>query len=360
MHAERLIVRTHDGADLDTFEINCRATPNTDITDAPYIVFFNGNGTLYEQTLRAALDTAQDLECNIVSFNYRGVNRSTGHPQSPQDLVTDGIAQVQRLIDMRVPAEAITLHGRSLGGAIASLTAKHFHDRGYHINIFNERSFSSLTNVVVGLIRRTGNSGYRESTAGKILGWIAYPFIRFGIGLVDWEINAGDAYQSIPEEYRQHAVARSSRADRETIPPLRDTETILLASITPEVTITAEYLQRLLAANGNYPILIKQGNEFGLYGYYQNAQRYIDLPNAPMLQDLEFPAPINEGSADQTVGTLTTDAIPLEMRSLFAQAHARPDDGLITHYASIHHQYLREKPCPLGQGGIAPLSRLSC
>ncbi|CDZ79463.1 Alpha/beta hydrolase family protein [Legionella massiliensis] len=169
----------------------------------------------YEQIIADMQADAAELECNVVGFNLRGVGNSTGHPQSKQDLVNDGIAQIQRLLDAGVSAENITLKGHSLGGGISTLVADHFHKQGYKVNLFNGRSFSSLTNFVVGQIR-TGSSetGHEETFGGKLLGWLAKPFVSFAVRLVKWEMDADDAFKAIPAEYKEYMLARTRREMR--------------------------------------------------------------------------------------------------------------------------------------------------
>ena len=65
-------------------------------------------------------------------------------PESFQDLVTDGIAQVQRVLDLGANPKNITLDGLSLGGGVADLlVAYHFHQLGKQVYLWNDRSFAT-------------------------------------------------------------------------------------------------------------------------------------------------------------------------------------------------------------------------
>lgn len=215
LHFEKYQVITHDGAVLDTLEITHSAQDAVYPSLKNYIINFPGNAMCYEQTLKAMNDDALALKCNVIGFNFRGVNQSTGKPKSKDDLVIDGIAQVQRLLDQGVSPENITLKGYSLGASIATLITHHFHQQGIKINLFNDRSFSSITNFLVGHIRTGGNeTGHLESTGMKILGWIAKPFVKLGLLLTQWEINAGNAYKAIPAEYKDYMVVRTRKNAR--------------------------------------------------------------------------------------------------------------------------------------------------
>lgn len=210
-------VKTHDGAVLDTLEIQhvSQNDENIDPQYQKYLINFVGNADCYENNFYDMRNDAKALETNVVGFNLRGVSQSTGKAKSRDDLVTDGIAQVQRLLDKGVSPQNITLKGHSLGGAVSTLVAQHFHQSGQPINLFNSRSFSTLTNVLVGDIRlkrnEYGKKGHQESFGRKVLGGLLKPFIKFGIVLVKWEMNAGRAYKSIPDTHKDYIVVRSSK-----------------------------------------------------------------------------------------------------------------------------------------------------
>jgi acetyl esterase/lipase len=146
-------VITHDGAHLDTFEIKHSSQNEIDPQHQKYIINLVGNGMCYEEIIPAMQRDANDLEANVVGFNFRGVSQSTSRAKSKDDLVIDGIAQVQRLLEQGVSPQNIILKGHSLGAGVASLVALHFHQLGQPINLFNSRSFSSITNVLTGAIR---------------------------------------------------------------------------------------------------------------------------------------------------------------------------------------------------------------
>lgn len=211
---EKHEVVTYDGAHLDTFEVGHATQANSAPQYQKYIINLVGNGMCYEQIIDEMKTDAKELKTNVIGFNLRGVGNSSGKPHSKNDLVTDGIAQVQRLLDQGVSPQNITLKGHSLGAGIASLIARHFHELKQPINLFNGRSFSTLTSFVVGHIRLKRNQhgsalGHKDSIGGIILGWLAMPFIKLAVALVKWEINAGSAFSSIPKAYREYIVVRS-------------------------------------------------------------------------------------------------------------------------------------------------------
>lgn len=202
---EKYEVLTHDGVHLDTLEVKLQLPLASPGGSPKYIINLLGNAARYELAIDDMKRDAQELQANVVGFNFRGVGASTGRAKSANDLLVDGIAQVQRLLAQGVAPENIILKGHSLGAAVASLVAQHFHQQGQPIYLFNSRSFSSLTKVVVGHLQLS--SGGR-----KIL--LAMPLIKFILSLSAWEINAGDAFKNIPEEYRDYIVVRAPKSLR--------------------------------------------------------------------------------------------------------------------------------------------------
>ena len=216
---EKHEIITHDDVHLDTFEVKHKSQEQIDPQYQKYIINLVGNGMCYEHIIDDIKEDAKALKANVVGFNLRGVGQSTGKAKSKEDLVTDGIAQVQRLLDQGMSPQNITLKGHSLGAGVATLVAQHFHQLGQPINLFNSRSFSTITNFLVGHIRlerdESGDPiGHKDSIGGIILGWLAYPFVKFGVALAKWEINAGSAFKSIPEAYRDYIVVRSRKEIR--------------------------------------------------------------------------------------------------------------------------------------------------
>lgn len=218
---EKFQVKTHDGVILEGIQIEpSKPSIQTQASKPhPYIINFVGNGMCAQHIIEDMQKDADDLNATVIGFNFRGVGESTGPAaRSSQNLVIDGIAQVQRLLNQGVPAKQIVLKGHSLGAGIATLVAAHFHRQGQEINVFNGRSFSSITNFVVGQIRVAGSpTGHQETPASRFWGWVAKPFIWLGVNLVGWEIDAASAYLELPKGSREHMVVRSSKKTREEL-----------------------------------------------------------------------------------------------------------------------------------------------
>jgi len=186
------IINTHDGASLGTLQLTPNKLLNVHITDQNFIIKFNGNYMLYQYNLDSYIYDANKLQCNLIVFNYRGVGNSKKPPESIlsfQDLVTDGIAQVNRLRSNGVPANHIVLDGLSLGGAIATMVASYFHDHGFPVYLWNDRSFAKLSGAAAGMVF-PGESFLIESS------------VRFTLQSAKWEADVAEAYQKIPAAYK--------------------------------------------------------------------------------------------------------------------------------------------------------------
>lgn len=209
LEVSRFPLKTRDGAVLDTSEIYPKLTPHQ-----LYIVQFCGTRFSYTEEIDALTGQAMQLQAHVIAFDYRGVNKSQKMPNCANDLIQDGIAQVQRLLDQHVQSQNIILKGISLGGAIATKVAKHFHDQGKPLYLFNDRSFSSIANVVEGWIRTWQRNGHTEPLYGKIIGKIAKPFIWILLSAGKWNINVVSDFLAIPQEYKEHLVVRTPHGER--------------------------------------------------------------------------------------------------------------------------------------------------
>ncbi|OGT46447.1 MAG: hypothetical protein A3E83_00870 [Gammaproteobacteria bacterium RIFCSPHIGHO2_12_FULL_41_20] len=224
---KKIKIITHDHAELDTMEIQ-----NENNTEGKYIVYFPGATATMESALEFTQEYAQQFQCHVVIGNFRGVQYSAGKAKSMQDLVTDGIAQVQRLIDQGVPADKITIVGYSFGGAVGAEVARYFHQQKQKVSLFCDRTFSNMGNVITGWIRGGGSlrpfrppeTGHKETRVGKVLGFLLKPFFKFILYLTQWQSNTVEAFRSIPASHKEYIVVRSSKQDRQhsSHPPADD------------------------------------------------------------------------------------------------------------------------------------------
>lgn len=215
-------VVTHDGAVLDTVEFSRRKKITyDDPTQQRYIIKLLGRDQHYEDRLRRFLKLAKDREANVILFNFRGVGHSKKKALVFNDLVTDGIAQVQRVLDrfweehpdLRPGSKGagaypmIALEGFSLGGAVGTMVTRYFHDRGIKIFLFNDRSFSSLTNTVIGIVVLFLEGLGIPELPSKLLAYALWPLTKLVMLILGWDASIAHVYANhIPSAYREYTV----------------------------------------------------------------------------------------------------------------------------------------------------------
>ncbi len=115
---------TSDGVKLHAWFVPAeaaRATRPTRATRLPgaTILLCHGNGGNISYRLQI-LQLLHNLGLNVFIFDYRGYGKSEGSPDE-EGTYLDAEAAWKYLTESRgIPAEQIVIHGRSLGGAIAS------------------------------------------------------------------------------------------------------------------------------------------------------------------------------------------------------------------------------------------------
>lgn len=201
-------VGTHDEAVLDTIEMNPRKNEMYSMQEKRFIIKFNGNGGQYQDLLQEYGRDSQRLGMSVIGFNYRGVGSSTKKPDFFQNLITDGIAQVQRLLDEGANPEHILLDGHSLGGGIATMVAEHFHKRGQKLYLWNDRSFASISKAAAGIVA--------PNLPGVLSDTIESSFETSSWSVMKpsgWDSNIASAYNNIPEQYKNYMVV-AKRSDK--------------------------------------------------------------------------------------------------------------------------------------------------
>ena len=192
---ENIKIQTPDKADLDTVILEPFHIQNRPTKDKTFIIKFCGNYNCYEEFIDEYAEDAKALDATIVGFNYRGVGNSTKNPERFRDLVTDGITQVQRLLDNKASSNNIIIHGYSIGGAVATKVAEYFSNKNITLTLINERSFSSLSAAAEGILRNnlTGLLAQLPSSI-RIFG------ISTALQYLEWEVDVVEAFLKHPKD----------------------------------------------------------------------------------------------------------------------------------------------------------------
>jgi len=201
-----LKIITPDQALLDTLEISKPNLPSKN-----YWVFFCGNSLTYDARVLDFEKIANQTATKVIGFDYRNVRYSVGQVYSKDALIIDGIQQVQRLLDQGVAAKNITLHGLSLGGAVASLVAKHFHNQipAQKVYLVVDRSFSTLTDAVLGKVLPELEQPQTTAHLRKIGRKLLKPFVKSLLWLTNWEMDVLEAYNQIPANHKALITAKN-------------------------------------------------------------------------------------------------------------------------------------------------------
>lgn len=155
--AKEVFFNTFDGAKINGIQINPPGKdPLRDKSQETAIIFFCGMGSLYERYLSndAFIQYAKQTDSTILLFNYRSVLKSEGSPAYGKDVVIDGDAALQFLMDQGFQKRKVLLHGYSLGGGISSQVALMNTDKLDPKNCppyLNEKSFESSASAVAAL-----------------------------------------------------------------------------------------------------------------------------------------------------------------------------------------------------------------
>lgn len=222
MQQIRLI--TPDKTTLDAVKITSQAAFNSGV----HVIKMYGRGGWYQSHIDKMQRAADHLGATYYGLNYRGFGTGEKGPRSKRDIVNDAITLVQHLIKQGVKPECIVLSGYSLGAATLTYAARHFHRLDQKVYLYNHRSFSSLTRVVLGFLHRIHQwikysgeksnqiNGHETSIIGKILAVILAPIVKFLIVFSGWEMNSARAFKGIPKKYREYDLAKAPKVERHT------------------------------------------------------------------------------------------------------------------------------------------------
>jgi hypothetical protein len=145
-NGQKWAIVTADGVQLDTMFFPAPSQPKKRAT----VIYFGGNAESYETNPFVIPMVLEELGCNLVTFNYRQVGESDGQIDGPGMLI-DGYCMLQAVDQLLLPDQenrSLILHGRSIGGAVATSVAATYQGGKRVAALCSERSFSSLDLVM--------------------------------------------------------------------------------------------------------------------------------------------------------------------------------------------------------------------
>lgn len=190
-------LQTRSGAKLEAVQFNPPIFAQTNVADQKYIICINGRDSLFadDDKLFQLQEDSKATNAAVISFNMPGMGNSKGSSPRAANLVIVTTDIIKALINKGVKPENIMLHGHSLGGAIATLTAANLHQDNHLVRLFVDRSFSSLSNVM--------SDKFTTIWGGKLL---FKPVINYLLSLAGWNIDSAAAWHTIPEEYKAYVT----------------------------------------------------------------------------------------------------------------------------------------------------------
>lgn len=203
---------THDDASLDTIEIDHYTQNSLNNDLRTFIIYFPDHNQTYESMMHEMQEDAAALKQNVIGFNYRGIQKSTGTIRSVNDLITDGLCQVARLLDSGVIPAHILLKGRGYGGAIATMVAYHYYKHHQSINLFCDRTFSSL--AAVWATRIYPSYEKPQTIKEQIFSGAAFYLAKTVLSITQWDLDITRAFKEIPEANKEYIVIRTRHATK--------------------------------------------------------------------------------------------------------------------------------------------------
>jgi hypothetical protein len=163
-------------------------------------------------------------ELKTITYNHSGVEGSGGITMSQADLINGLCAQVKLLIQNGAKQQNIELSGFSIGAATAALAAEKLYLEGLNVkldeknglNLFDDRTFSTMSNVVTNGFPVLGTVFKLLKTLPiikELTQYILQPLVKNLViasllWLINWDMNPARAYNSISPSRRALTVVK--------------------------------------------------------------------------------------------------------------------------------------------------------
>lgn len=117
-----------------------------------HIIKFQGANAYYEGGFKDLGLQATATGATIYTFNYPGVNRSTGSTREFNDLVNSGMAVVRNLLEQGINPDEIILDGNCFGSAVAFAVHQEFAKSGIKIRVITGNTFTNFTDAITAVV----------------------------------------------------------------------------------------------------------------------------------------------------------------------------------------------------------------
>lgn len=205
-------LETADEAVLDSVAVSAASEKDKPISERKFVIACLANSQSYIKWLRDFKYSAEQIGCTVIGFNYRGIDYNKGKIWTESNMIDDIMSQVLILIENGAKPENIGLEGMCVGGAAATIAASKLHEQGIKVKLYNERSYRSTARFLVGWIFPDGPISFWNP-----LTWVRYAVMAVLyltlvplIWLASWPMDAGRAWDSIPESYKEYSIVRNT------------------------------------------------------------------------------------------------------------------------------------------------------
>jgi hypothetical protein len=208
---------------LETFSFQDKSFDTIDSDKQYYRIHCSGNsGNCSRFFSELAQLSHEHPELKTITYNHPGVEGSGGITMTQDDLVNALYAQVNALLDAGVDPNHIELTGFSIGAATAALTAEKLRLEGKDVNLFCDRTLSTMPDVVTDKLPLLGMvfkglkaiPGLKELTHYVLQPAVKYLVIKPLLWLLHWDMNPAAAYNNIKATRKTLTVVKPQTTDK--------------------------------------------------------------------------------------------------------------------------------------------------
>ena len=153
IEGETLTAKTCDLINLSGYLFWPEGTQNR--KELSTVIFFHENAGTIGQRFSYFAEYVKHCNCNLIVFGYRGYSKSPGHP-SNAGIKKDGDAIMEKIfkdLGEKVNLEKIYLHGKSLGGGVASYIASQEKWKDRIKGVILDSTFNSVASLVTHYVK---------------------------------------------------------------------------------------------------------------------------------------------------------------------------------------------------------------